>query len=411
MSDVNSGNRFVLNFGGRPARRIVKEYETQSIDTEENYYCDRFDIFTSGGRFAIGRYPFNCSDHLYRIQKEFDADKSPLPPSGRRSMDYSKFNYDTVRLYFDILHGIEKKTNYPTVLEFLIFLGHDGQLKMESGIEEEVFVNLVKQVKVNERNLFISKEALALSWIYVKTWGEKANHLEVLWQLWKFDFQTIRQALTSVYTPDPDESNQHIIELTKLIRERFDTQTELFSWSQKLYQEMYNSHDQWYKWDESTYKNVRLASGHTLIKTGSNGFGLMVAASSKNETLLPFTSDSEQENFCWSIRIIHNEGTIAVGMTTWGKSNRKKILYHNTNGSVLDFGISKRIAPISGPDDKITLRFNSKELCLYLTKNDEKEIEICSKVPSNLEFYPVVEFVGSPGENYDTVKLVNHSWE
>ena len=71
---------------------------------------------------------------------------------------------------------------------------------------------------------------------------------------------------------------------------------------------MYNSHDQWYKWDESTYKNVRLASGHTLIKTGSNGFGLMVAASSKNETLLPFTSDSEQENFCWSIRIIQNEG-------------------------------------------------------------------------------------------------------
>ena len=55
-------------------------------------------------------------------------------------------------------------------------------------------------------------------------------------------------------------------------------------------------------------------------------------------------------------------------MTTWGKSNRKKILYHNTNGSVLDFGISKRIAPVSGPDDKITLRFNSKELCLYLTK-------------------------------------------
>ena len=59
-------------------------------------------------------------------------------------MDYFKFNYDTVRLYFDILHGIEKKTNYPTVLEFLIFLGHDGQLKMESGFEEVVFVNLGK---------------------------------------------------------------------------------------------------------------------------------------------------------------------------------------------------------------------------------------------------------------------------
>ena len=153
---------------------------------------------------------------------------------------------------------------------------------------------------------------------------------------------------------------------------------------------MLDSHNQWYKWDESTYKNVRLASKHTLIKTGSNGYGLMVAASSKNESLLPFTADSEQENFTWSIRIIHNEGrdsrtktvqpqtscslgvpdqgTIAVGMTTWGKSNRKKILYHNTNGCVLDFGISKRIAPISGPDDKLSLRFNSKERCLYLKK-------------------------------------------
>ena len=81
-------------------------------------------------------------------------------------------------------------------------------------------------------------EALALSWIYVKSWGAKARHLEILWQLWKFDFQTIRQALTSIYTPDPDESNQHITELTKLIRQRFDTQAELFSWSQTLYQEV-----------------------------------------------------------------------------------------------------------------------------------------------------------------------------
>ena len=72
-------------------------------------------------------------------------------------MDFSKFNYDTVRLYFDILHGIEKKTNYSTVLEFLVFLGHDGQLDIESNLEDEAFASLVKQVKVNERNLFISK--------------------------------------------------------------------------------------------------------------------------------------------------------------------------------------------------------------------------------------------------------------
>ena len=72
----------------------------------------------------------------------------------------------------------------------------------------------------------------------MKSWDAKAKHLEVLWQLWKFDFQTIRQALASIYTPDPDESNQHITELTKLIRQRFDSENELFSWSQTLYQEV-----------------------------------------------------------------------------------------------------------------------------------------------------------------------------
>ena len=73
----------------------------------------------------------------------------------------------------------------------------------------------------------------------MKSGSVKDKHLEVLWPLWKFDLQAIRQALTSIYTPDPDESNQHIIELKKLIRQRFDTHTELFSWSQALYQEIY----------------------------------------------------------------------------------------------------------------------------------------------------------------------------
>ena len=61
----------------------------------------------------------------------------------------------------------------------------------------------------------------------MKSWVAKAKHLKVLWNFGN-----------SIYTPDPDESNQHIIELTKLIRERFDNQTELFSWSQALYQEV-----------------------------------------------------------------------------------------------------------------------------------------------------------------------------
>ena len=82
------------------------------------------------------------------------------------------------------------------------------------------------------------KDALALSWIYVKSWGDKGKHLEELWQLWNFDFQNIRQALTSLYITDPDESNLHILEITKLIRQRFDTETDLITWSQNLYREV-----------------------------------------------------------------------------------------------------------------------------------------------------------------------------
>ena len=40
-----------------------------SIGTDTDYFCDRFDILTSGEKFVIGRYPFNCSDYLYNKAK------------------------------------------------------------------------------------------------------------------------------------------------------------------------------------------------------------------------------------------------------------------------------------------------------------------------------------------------------
>ena len=53
-----------------------------------------------------------------------------------------------VRLLFDILHGI-KRMDVPlvTVLEFLIFLGFEGKLELNSELEKDLFVSALDQLK------------------------------------------------------------------------------------------------------------------------------------------------------------------------------------------------------------------------------------------------------------------------
>ena len=47
-----------------------------------------------------------------------------------------------VRLFFDVLHGIDR-ADVPLMiaLEFAVFLGFDGQLKQDSGMETDLFLS------------------------------------------------------------------------------------------------------------------------------------------------------------------------------------------------------------------------------------------------------------------------------
>ena len=53
-----------------------------------------------------------------------------------------------IRLFFDLLHGI-KQMDVPlvTVLEFLIFLGFEGKLELNSEMEKDLFVSAIDQLK------------------------------------------------------------------------------------------------------------------------------------------------------------------------------------------------------------------------------------------------------------------------
>ena len=53
-----------------------------------------------------------------------------------------------VRLFFDLLHGI-KRMDVPLVMviEFVIFLGYDGQLEHNSDMEKELFTSAIDQLK------------------------------------------------------------------------------------------------------------------------------------------------------------------------------------------------------------------------------------------------------------------------
>ena len=77
-----------------------------------------------------------------------------------------------VRLFFDILHGIDR-TDIPLViaLEFAILLGYDGQLKQDSEMEKELFQRNITQLKETE----MTKMENAMIWLYVKTWGFKVS--------------------------------------------------------------------------------------------------------------------------------------------------------------------------------------------------------------------------------------------
>ena len=97
-----------------------------------------------------------------------------------------------VRLFFDILHGIDR-TDIPLVvaLEFAILLGYDGQLKQNSEMEKELFQSSIDQLKDTK----MTKIENALIWLYVKTWGLQGQHVIDEEELWNFGREDLESAL------------------------------------------------------------------------------------------------------------------------------------------------------------------------------------------------------------------------
>ena len=62
----------------------------------------------------------------------------------------------TVRLLFDLLHGIKRMdVSFVMALEFAILLGFDGQLE-DSDMENELFTSVIDQLKEGSKSFQIS---------------------------------------------------------------------------------------------------------------------------------------------------------------------------------------------------------------------------------------------------------------
>ena len=140
-----------------------------------------------------------------------------------------------MRLFFDILHGIDR-ADVPLViaLEFAVFLGYDGQLVQNSGLEMDLFDSVIDQLKQTE----MTKIENALMWLYVKTWGPKGEHVLNDEQLWHFGGEDLEAAIIRTSYPKKKDSTERIHDLTKLINGRFDKIDDFFHWSRSIHSEV-----------------------------------------------------------------------------------------------------------------------------------------------------------------------------
>ena len=140
-----------------------------------------------------------------------------------------------VRLFFDILHGIDR-ADVPLViaLEFALFLGYDGQLEQKSSMETDLFQSVIDQLKKTE----MTNTENALMWLYVKTWGPKGQHILDDASLWNFGGQDLEAAIMRTSYPKKKESTERIDDLTKLIIGRFEKMEEFFNWSRSIHGEV-----------------------------------------------------------------------------------------------------------------------------------------------------------------------------
>ena len=150
-----------------------------------------------------------------------------------------------VRLFFDILHGIDR-ADIPLVvaLEFAILLGYDGQLKQNSDLEKELFQSTIDQLKRTE----MTKMENALMWLYVKTWGLQGQHMIDYQEVWNFGGEDLMEAIIGLAYPmemrkeakGEAESNENLVDsLRKLIMGKFDDKSnEFYEWSRTIHAEV-----------------------------------------------------------------------------------------------------------------------------------------------------------------------------
>ena len=143
--------------------------------------------------------------------------------------------HSVVRLFFDILHGIDR-ADVPLViaLEFAIFLGYDGQLEQKSGMETDLFESVIDQLNTTE----MTNIENALMWLYVKSWGPKAQHILDDKNLWNFGGEDLEAAIIKTGYPKKKDSTERINALTKLIIGRFEKIDDFFRWSRSIHGEV-----------------------------------------------------------------------------------------------------------------------------------------------------------------------------
>ena len=147
-----------------------------------------------------------------------------------------------VRLFFDILHGIDR-ADIPLIvaLEFAILLGYDGQLEQNSDLETELFQSTIDQLTKTK----MTKVENALMWLFVKTWGQQGQHVIVNDEIWNFGGEDLQEAIMGIAYPfkreeKSNEDGENLVELLRnLIMGRFDNKkSEFYEWSQTIHDEV-----------------------------------------------------------------------------------------------------------------------------------------------------------------------------
>lgn len=125
----------------------------------------------------------------------------------------------TVRLFFDILHGINQCVSLGDTLELGVLIGFDGQLKQKSDMEMSIFNSVLRHL-VDEK---LDGKEQALVWLYVKTWEAYGEHIidytkyfsnwAISWQndypgLWTFDDDDLEAAFITMAYPKKEKSRK-----------------------------------------------------------------------------------------------------------------------------------------------------------------------------------------------------------